>query len=61
MAQINLQSFTEQIATIIAEHKSCGGHCHCWDQGNEAPEHVKDNEHLASLIAYYAKGVNDGI
>jgi hypothetical protein len=55
--EIEFQRIQEQISYIIFEHKDCGGIC----QNTKKSYIFKENEHLASLIAYYVKGVCDGI
>jgi hypothetical protein len=54
---ITLNELSDQIITIIAEHKDCGGHCHCWNQPNDNPDHIKSNEHLGSILTYFVWGV----
>ena len=58
---VDLQTIKEQISYIIAEHKTCGGHCHHYDEPNDSVWIIKENEHLAGLISYYVKGICDGI
>lgn len=57
----DLQTISEQIAYIIQEHKTCGGHCHNFGEPNDKLWILKDNEHLATIIAYYVKGIFHGI
>jgi len=59
---ISLNALSDQITTIIAEHKDCGGHCHAWAQPNDNPEFMKENEHLGAILSYFVWGViNNGI
>jgi hypothetical protein len=58
---ISLNGLSDQIKTIIAEHKDCGGHCHSWGQPNNGMNWEKDNEHLSSILTYYVWGVLNGI
>jgi hypothetical protein len=58
---VNLQTLGNQIETIMAEHKDCGGHCHMWNQKNEKLDVFKEQEHVAKIITYYVWGVIDGI
>ena len=51
----------QQIEMIIAEHKKCGGHCHNFGEKNDKAEMFKADEHLATILSYYVKGVNDGL
>jgi len=59
---ISLNALQDQITMIIAEHKTCGGHCHPWGEINDQHDYEKENAHLATIITYYAWGViNNGI
>lgn len=61
MMSVDLQSIKEQVSYIVQEHKTCGGHCHNFGEPNDKVWILKDNEHLATIIAYYVKGICDGI
>ncbi len=58
---ISLNALGDSIKGIIAEHKDCGGHCHCWGQANNEIDVFKENEHLAIIVTYYVWGVMNGI